>query len=75
MDGVSPHGNRVETADLKLAVFDVSDFPRTALDPTTLALVDASTLVVFNKSDAVLVCITFQSLVHRANCEARFAMK
>lgn len=36
-------------ADLRIAVFDIRDLPD--LDPATLALVDADTLVVLNKSD------------------------
>lgn len=38
-----------ETADLKLAVFDLTNWPR--LDDATMALLDDSSVVVLNKSD------------------------
>jgi 50S ribosomal subunit-associated GTPase HflX len=42
---------RLESADLKVAVFDVSRFPSQPLDATTVELVDDNTVVVFNKVD------------------------
>ncbi len=48
-EGVRRARARAETADLKLAVFDLKTWPD--LDKATLDLVDSSTLVVLNKSD------------------------
>ncbi len=50
-EGIRRARARAAAADLKLAVFDLRDAP--VLDPTTLALVDADTLVVLNKCDLV----------------------
>ncbi len=50
-EGIRRAHARAAAADLKLAVFDLRD--AAALDPVTLALVDADTLVVLNKCDLV----------------------
>ncbi len=50
-EGIRRAHARAATADLKLAVFDLRD--AAALDPVTVALVDADTLVVLNKCDLV----------------------
>jgi tRNA U34 5-carboxymethylaminomethyl modifying GTPase MnmE/TrmE len=42
----------LSTADLKLVVFDIASFPTEPLCAATAALVDADSIVVFNKSDA-----------------------
>jgi tRNA modification GTPase len=48
-EGIKRAIARAETADLRLAVFDATRLPD--LDPATVALVDAGTLVVVNKVD------------------------
>ena len=50
-EGIRRAHARAAAADLKLAVFDLRE--AAALDPVTLALVDADTLVVLNKCDLV----------------------
>ena len=42
----------LSTADLKLVVFDIARFPAEPLCAATAALVDADSIVIFNKSDA-----------------------
>ncbi len=49
MEGVRRARRRAEEADLKLAVFDATTWPR--VDAHTAALVDADTQAVINKSD------------------------
>ncbi len=48
-EGIRRARDRARQADVKIAVFDASALP--ALDAATEALVDADTVVVFNKSD------------------------
>ncbi len=53
-EGIRRAKARAGTADLKIAVFDLTRWPH--LDPTTIGMIDASTIVVLNKIDA---CDTF----------------
>lgn len=48
-EGIRRARVRASSADLKIAVFDLTEWPE--LDEETLSLVDSSTLVVLNKSD------------------------
>ncbi|NKD86057.1 tRNA uridine-5-carboxymethylaminomethyl(34) synthesis GTPase MnmE [Haematospirillum jordaniae] len=48
-EGIRRARVRASTADLKIAVFDLTEWPE--LDEETLSLVDSSTLIVLNKSD------------------------
>ncbi|AWK86051.1 tRNA uridine-5-carboxymethylaminomethyl(34) synthesis GTPase MnmE [Azospirillum thermophilum] len=48
-EGIRRARDRAARADVKVAVFDATALP--ALDPATLALVDADTVVVLNKTD------------------------
>ncbi|MBP2311598.1 tRNA uridine-5-carboxymethylaminomethyl(34) synthesis GTPase MnmE [Azospirillum soli] len=50
-EGIRRALDRAAKADVKIAVFDATDLP--TLDPATLALVDADTVVVLNKTDVV----------------------
>ncbi|TQV79827.1 tRNA uridine-5-carboxymethylaminomethyl(34) synthesis GTPase MnmE [Denitrobaculum tricleocarpae] len=50
-EGIRRARARAAAADMKIAVFDLNDWPR--LDPATLDLVDASTIVVLNKRDMI----------------------
>ncbi len=50
-EGIRRAKARAETADLKVAVFDLASGPNP--DPATWALVDAATVVVWNKADLV----------------------
>lgn len=48
-EGIRRALDRAAKADVKIAVFDATTLP--ALDPATVALVDADTIVVLNKTD------------------------
>ncbi|WP_448205199.1 tRNA uridine-5-carboxymethylaminomethyl(34) synthesis GTPase MnmE [Azospirillum sp. sgz302134] len=48
-EGIRRALNRAARADVKIAVFDATALP--ALDPATVALVDAETVIVLNKTD------------------------
>ncbi len=50
-EGIRRALDRAAKADVKIAVFDATTLP--ALDPATVALVDADTVVVLNKTDVV----------------------
>ncbi len=50
-EGIRRARVRAAAADMKIAVFDLNDWPR--LDTATLDLVDASTIVVLNKTDMI----------------------
>ena len=54
-EGVRRARARAEAADLRLVVFDAEAWP--ALDPASLALIDASTILLFNKSDRVALSL------------------
>jgi tRNA modification GTPase len=49
VEGIRRALAKAKAADLKMAVFDLTEWPN--LDPATLGLVDDATIVVFNKTD------------------------
>lgn len=54
-EGVRRARERAGDADMKLAVFDATELgAENGLDPLTLGLIDAGTLVVLNKADVVM---------------------